>query len=116
MEVDRIANYHLRFDGKRHYIGCPIGTLGVSLRGKSSKISRRLNFALTHMRQFYQDAFLAALSLNESSEKEKTALIARAADLADRFHLSLQGLSTLGKVQGTANAIKQLSTKIQLGL
>lgn len=92
-EIERVANGYLRFDGKRYFIGCPIGTLAVSLRGKSQKLTRRLNFALNHMRQFYLGAFESGLARGEIRSSDS------ASELADRFQISLQGLSTLGKAQ-----------------
>jgi AcrR family transcriptional regulator len=109
-EVERIAASYLRFDGKRYFIGCPVGTLAVSLRGKSLKLTRRLNFALTHMRQFYQDAFEEGLATG------KVASGKRPADLADQFLLSLHGLSTLGKAYSNPARIKELSSLMIMNL
>ena len=108
-EVDRIANTYLRFDGKRYYIGCPVGTLAVSLRGKSLKLSRRLNFALTHMRQYYLAAFEGAKTGGHFKGSN-------AASLADRYQVSLQGLSTLGKALQNPTRIRELAAEIQSGL
>ncbi|MBL6688907.1 MAG: TetR/AcrR family transcriptional regulator [Pseudomonadales bacterium] len=102
-EIERIASGYLRFDGKRYYIGCPIGTLAVSLRGKSQKLTRRLNFALNHMRQFYVDAFETGLARGEIRSSDS------AADLADRFQISLHGLSTLGKAHSSNTRVRELA-------
>ncbi len=106
-EIERIATGYLRFDGKRYFIGCPIGTLAVSLRGKSLKIRRRLNFALTHMRQFYQDAYETGLSGGEIQSTES------AATLADRLQISLQGLSVLGKAYTSPGRIRKMADQIK---
>ncbi|MFT7220425.1 MAG: TetR/AcrR family transcriptional repressor of nem operon [Candidatus Azotimanducaceae bacterium] len=108
-EIDRISTSFQRFNGKRYFIGCPIGTLGVSLRGKSQKLTRRLNFALTHMRQFYVDAFEDGLRQGEFKNPDN----ATAGEFADRFQLGLQGLSTLGKVQSNPNKIKALRLELK---
>jgi TetR/AcrR family transcriptional repressor of nem operon len=105
-EVDRIAGSYLRFDGKRYYVGCPIGTLAVSLRGKSLKLSRRLNFALTHMRQYYVDAFEQARSTGYFSD-------ASTGKLADQFQIGLQGISTLGKALQNNTRIRELAAAMQ---
>lgn len=102
-EIERVASGYLRFDGKRYYIGCPIGTLAVSLRGKSQKLTRRLNFALNHMRQFYMDAFESGLSRGEIRSNKS------ASDLADQFQISLQGLSTLGKAHPGNTKVRELA-------
>lgn len=109
-EVERIASNFIRFDGRRYFIGCAIGTLGVSLRGKSLKLTRRLNFAMTHMRQFYLDAFERGLSRGEVGRHSS------APDLADRFQLSLQGLSTLGKTHSNPIKIKHLRAQVRATL
>ena len=109
-EIDRIATNFVRFEGRRYFIGCAIGTLGVSLRYKSLKLTRRLNFAMTHMRQFYLEAFERGLSRGEVSRSKS------AAELADRFQLGVQGLSTLGKAHSNANKIKDLSQVLQATL
>lgn len=106
-EIERIATGYLRFDGKRYFIGCPVGTLAVSLRGKSLKLTRRLNFALTHMRQFYLEEYERGLNEGEISSN------ASAADLADRFQISLQGLSSLGKAYGGQSKIRELAAQLQ---
>jgi TetR/AcrR family transcriptional repressor of nem operon len=105
-EVDRIATSYLRYDGKRYFIGCPIGTLALSLRGKSLKLTRRLNFALNHIHQFYQHAYTEGLA-DGSIEKS-----ASASDLADLLLIKLQGLSTLGKAFSNPAKIKDLSAGI----
>ncbi len=102
-EIERIAGSYLRFDGKRYFIGCPIGTLAVSLRGKSLKLTRRLNFALNHMRQFYIDAIEAGI--DEGDFKGPAAASAQ----ADSFQLKLQGLSTLGKANSNNARIRDLA-------
>jgi len=109
-EIERIANGYLRFDGKRYYIGCPIGTLAVSLRGKSQKLTRRLNFALNHMRQFYLDAYETGLARGEIRSDDS------ASDLADRFQVSLQGLSTLGKAHSSNTRAKELADLLIAGV
>jgi TetR/AcrR family transcriptional repressor of nem operon len=106
-EIERIATNYVRFDGKRYFIGCPIGTLAVSLRGKSAKLTRRLNFALNHMRQFYHDAFDSGLNSGEISSN------ASAADLADRFQIGLQGISTLGKAYPANTKIRELARQLK---
>ncbi|MBO6556283.1 MAG: TetR/AcrR family transcriptional regulator [Pseudomonadales bacterium] len=102
-EIERVANGYLRFDGKRYYIGCPIGTLAVSLRGKGQKLTRRLNFALNHMRQFYMNAFESGLSRGQLRSNKN------ASDLADQFQISLQGLSTLGKAHPGNAKVQELA-------
>ena len=102
-EIERIAQGYIRYDGKRYFIGCPIGTLGVSLRGKSPRLSRRLNFALTHMRQFYLDTFEAGLK-DGTFSGDRTA-----AALADEFLMKLQGLSTLGKAYTNHSRVRELA-------
>lgn len=109
-EIERVANGYLRFDGKRYFIGCPIGTLAVSLRGKSQKLTRRLNFALNHMRQFYLDAFEAGLSKGEIRSSVDAAV------LADRFQINLHGLSTLGKAQSSNSKVKEMADLLIAGL
>ena len=105
LEVDRIASSYLRFDGKRFFIGCPIGTLALGLRGKSPRLSRRLSFALTHMHQYYLDAFS---ELEGSGTGES-----RARARADQFQVSLQGLSTLGKAARSSARIRELARQLQ---
>ena len=109
-EIERIAGSYLRFDGKRHFIGCPIGTLAVSLRGKSLKLTRRLNFALTHMRQFYLDAFEKGLS------DQSVAAEDNAGNLADKFQISLQGMSALGKANGSNNKIRAMASQLHTSI
>jgi TetR/AcrR family transcriptional repressor of nem operon len=106
-EIERIASNYIRFEGKRYFIGCPIGTLAVSLRGKSLKLTRRLNFALTHMRQFYLDAFEQGLT---GGDIESTL---SAADLADRLQVGLQGMSTLGKAQSGSRKVRDMAALLQ---
>lgn len=106
-EIERIASSYLRSEGKRYFIGCPVGTLAVSLRGKSLKLTRRLNFALTHMRQFYLNTFEQGLS---SGEIQSTL---SAADLADQFQIGLQGLSTLGKAQPGSRKVREMAELLQ---
>jgi TetR/AcrR family transcriptional repressor of nem operon len=106
-EIERVASSYLRFDGKRYFIGCPVGTLAVSLRGKSLKLTRRLNFALTHMRQFYQDAY------EEGLNKREIQSTVSAGDLASRLQISLQGLSTLGKAYGNNSKIKEMADQLK---
>jgi TetR/AcrR family transcriptional repressor of nem operon len=106
-EIERVSSGYLRFDGKRYFIGCPIGTLAVSLRGKSLKISRRLTFALTHMRQFYQDAYEAGLRQGDIQSTES------AGTLADRLQLSLQGMSVLGKAYSSTSKIRKMADQIK---
>ena len=109
-EIDRIVASYLRFDGKRHFIGCPIGTLAVSLRGKSLKLTRRLTFALTHMHQYYQSAF------ERGQADGDVTLAGDPADLADIFQLNLQGLSTLGKAHGNATRVRELADLLKAGI
>ncbi len=106
LEVERVAGNYLRYDGKRYFIGCPVGSLAVGLRGKSLKLTRRLNFALTHIRQFYQDAYTEGL---KSGEINSTS---NASDLADSFMINLQGISTLGKAYSNPGKIKQMSSLV----
>lgn len=106
-EIERVSAGYLRFDGKRYFIGCPIGTLAVSLRGKSLKITRRLNFALTHMRQFYQDAYETGLSQGEIQSTDS------AGNLADRLQMGLQGLSVLGKAYSSTNKIRAMADQLK---
>lgn len=106
-EIERIASGYIRSEGKRYFIGCPIGTLAVSLRGKSLKLTRRLNFALTHMRQFYLGAFEQGLA---SGDIQSTL---SAADLADQLQVGLQGLSTLGKTQTGSRKVHDMSALLQ---
>lgn len=98
LEIERIAGGYLRYDGKRYFIGCPVGTLAVSLRGKSPRLTRRLNFALNHIRQYYQDAFESTSGDGVSS-----------AEHADLWFMKLQGLSTLGKASGNQARIRELA-------
>ncbi len=102
-EINRVASGYLRFDGKRYYIGCPIGTLAVSLRGKSQKLTRRLNFALNHMRQFYLDTYETGLSRGEIRSSSS------ASELADLFQISLQGMSTLGKANPNNAKVREMA-------
>lgn len=106
-EVDRVAGGYIRMDGKRHYVGCAVGTLAVGLRGKSQKLTRRLNFALNHMRQFYTDAY------QEGRDQGKLKTRDSAAELADRFQLGLQGLSTMGKALQNGSRIRELSLELK---
>ena len=106
-EVDRIATSYLRYDGKRYFIGCPIGALALSLRGKSLKLTRRLNFALNHIHQYYQDAY--AQGLADGSIKKS----ANASQLADLLLINLQGLSTLGKAFSNPGKIRDLSASVR---
>ena len=105
-EIERVSSNYLRYDGKRYFIGCPIGTLAVSLRGKSHKLSRRLNFALNHMLQFYQGAFAEGLKSGDIKSS------ANASDLANRLLISLQGISTLGKASSNSTRIKEMSSQV----
>lgn len=107
-EIDRIASGYIRYDGKRHFIGCPVGTLAVSLRGKSMKLTRRLNFAMTHMLQFYQDAFKQGVKRGEFEGD--------AGELADRFQVMVQGLSTMGKAQSNSALVKDLADNLKRSL
>lgn len=101
-EIERIAAGYLRYDGKRYFIGCPVGTLAVSLRGKSPRLTRRLNFALTHMRQFYLDALDADGGSSSMSSSDR----------ADLWFMQLQGLSTLGKASGNQARIRELADNL----
>ncbi|MDA0273179.1 MAG: TetR/AcrR family transcriptional regulator [Proteobacteria bacterium] len=106
-EIERIASSYIRSEGKRYFIGCPIGTLAVSLRGKSLKLTRRLTFALTHMRQFYLDAFERGL---DGGDIQSTL---SAADLADQLLVGLQGMSTLGKAQPGSRKVREVAALLQ---
>ncbi len=108
LEIDRIASGYIRYDGKRHYIGCPVGTLAVSLRGKSMKLTRRLNFAMTHMLQFYVDAYKQGIRNGEFSGDAST--------MAHRFQLMTQGLSTMGKAQSGGSLVKDLADNLKKSL
>ena len=109
-EIERIGSSSVRFEGKRYFIGCPIGTLAVSLRGKSLKLTRRLNFALTHMRQFYLSAFERGLATGEIQSS------LTASDLADQLQIELQGMSTLGKAQPGSHKVREMSRLLQTRL
>ncbi len=106
-EIDRIAASYRRMDNRRYFIGCPVGTLAVSMRGKSQKITRRLNFALTHMRQFYQQAFEKAVELHLLESDNDPA------QRADELMLDVHGLSTLGKAYGNPARIRALASVIK---
>lgn len=106
-ELDRIASSYLRFDGKRYFIGCPVGTLAVSLRGKSQRLTRRLTFALTHMHQYYQDAYAEALKAGQIESKQS------ASDLADQFQVSVQGMSTLGKAYSNPAKLRDIRKQLR---
>lgn len=105
LEINRIASCYLRSDGKRFFIGCPVGSLAVNLRGRSPKLTRRLNFAMTHMRQYYVGAFAA---LQDSRDNRMDPDV-----LADRFQISLQGLSTMGKALQNHSKVSQLASALQ---
>ena len=77
------------------------------MRGKSLKLTRRLNFALTHMRQFYLDAF--ERGLNGGDIKSTMS----AADLADQLLVGLQGMSTLGKAQPGSRKVREVAALLQ---
>ncbi|MBT4161600.1 MAG: TetR/AcrR family transcriptional regulator [Gammaproteobacteria bacterium] len=110
-EISRVASHFQRFEGRRYFVGCQVGTLAVGLRGKSPKMTRRLNFALTHMRQFYHRAFAEGLESGELISKLP------AADLADRFQISLQGLTALGKTYSSSSIkIKGMANQLQRAL
>lgn len=106
-EIERIAASYCRFDGKRHFIGCPIGTLSISLRSKSLKITRRLTFALNHMRQYYVAAFEQAIKQGQIDGSTP------AATQADLFQISLQGLSTLGKAHASNTKIREMADQLK---
>ena len=109
-EISRVASNYQRFENRRYFVGCPVGTLATGLRGKSPRLTRRLNFALTHMHQFYQDAFAEGL--------ESGDLIADvpASDLAARFQISLQGLTALGKAYSGNTRVKEMGIQLQRAL
>ncbi len=124
LEVERIAAHYVRFEGKRYFIGCPIGTLAVSLRGKSQKLTRRLNFALNHMRQFYTDAYADMYSQDMNREdtigQDMKSQHMKSTDkspqkkpavLADSLMIRIQGLSALGKVTSSPR-VKEFSRQI----
>ena len=109
-EIERISGNFMRHNGKRYYIGCPIGTLAIALRGRSPRLTRRLNFALTHMKQFYQESFEAGI------ERGEITLQGSASDMADRYHISGHGLSSLGKASPSPTKIRDLSRQLLAGL
>lgn len=107
-EIDRVASSYIRDEGKRHFVGCPVGTLAVSLRGKNMKLTRRLNFAMNHMRQFYLDAYEAGV---HRGEFEGSANL-----LADRFQVMVQGLSTMGKARSGNTLVRDLAENLKASL
>ena len=98
-EINRVAGGYYKREGRRHFVGCPICTLAVNLKGKSPRATRRLSFALTHMNQFYQAAF--------AEVDEDTA-----ADNADSFQIGLAGLTTLGKATSSAARIRTMTAQL----
>jgi TetR/AcrR family transcriptional repressor of nem operon len=109
-EIERVSSNYARFDGRRYFVGCPIGTLAVALRGRGPRLTRRLNFALTHMRQFYTEAFA------EGIDNDEIILQDSAEEMADRFMIGLQGLTSLGKASSSAARIREMSRHLLAGL
>ena len=90
----------------RHLTGSPIGTLSVSMAGKSEKIRKRINFAFTHMRHFYLTAFTKAL---DNGEIDSTC---DANQLADLLLVTIQGIGIIGRSTNSPVKVKKLVNNI----
>ena len=90
----------------RHLTGSPIGTLSVSMAGKSEKIRKRINFAFTHMRHFYLTAFTEAL---DNGEIDSTC---DANQLADLLLVTIQGIGIIGRSTNSPVKVKKLVNNI----
>jgi len=86
--------------------GSPIGTLSVSMAGKSEKIRKRINFAFTHMRHFYLAAFTKALDKGEFDSRLD------ANQLADLLLVTIQGIGIVGRSNNSPAKVKKLVNNI----
>jgi TetR/AcrR family transcriptional repressor of nem operon len=99
---------HILAGRSKQFTGCPIGTLSVSLAGKSSKIRKRINFALSHMRHFYVKAFTDAKENGDiNSELE-------ADQLADLLLVTIQGIGIISRCYNSQAKIRKLVNNIML--
>jgi TetR/AcrR family transcriptional repressor of nem operon len=97
---------HILAGRSKQFTGCPIGTLSVSLAGKSSKIRKRINFALNHMRHFYVQAFTDAVENGDiNSELE-------ADQLADLLLVTIQGIGIISRCYNSQAKIRKLVNNI----
>jgi len=93
--------------GRAKYITVsPIGTLSVSMAGKSEKIRKRINFAFTHMRHFYFAAFTKALDKGEFDSRLD------ANQLADLLLVTIQGIGIIGRSNNSPAKVKKLVNNI----
>jgi len=90
----------------RHITGSPIGTLSVSMAGKSEKIRKRINFAFTHMRHFYLTAFTEALDNGDIDSPMD------ANQLADLLLVAIQGIGIIGRSNNSPAKVKKLVNNI----
>ena len=90
----------------RHVTGSPIGTLSVTMAGKSEKIRKRINFAFTHMRHFYHTAFTEALDNGEVDSPLD------ANQLADLLLVTIQGIGIIGRCSNSPAKVKKLVNNI----
>lgn len=90
----------------RHITGSPIGTLSVTMAGKSEKIRKRINFAFTHMRHFYHTAFTEALDNGEVDSPLD------ANQLADLLLVTIQGIGIIGRSSNSPAKVKKLVNNI----
>ena len=99
---------HILAGRSKQFTGCPIGTLSVTLAGKSSKIRKRINFALNHMRHFYVRAFTDAIEKGDiKSELE-------ADQLADLLLVTIQGIGIISRCYNSQAKIRKLVNNIML--
>lgn len=99
---------HILAGRSKQFTGCPIGTLSVSLAGKSSKIRKRINFALSHMRHFYVKAFTEAIDngdINSDLEADQ---------LADLLLVTIQGIGIISRCYNSQAKIRKLVNNIML--
>ena len=90
----------------RHFTGSPIGTLSVSMAGRSEKIRKRINFAFTHMRHFYLTAFTEALDNGDINSPLD------ANQLADLLLVTIQGISIIGRSNNSPARVRKLVANI----
>lgn len=106
--IHTYSRSHILEGRSKQFTGCPIGTLSVTLAGKSEKIRKRINFAMNHMRHFYVKAFTQAL---ESGDLHSDL---DAKQLADLLLATIQGIGIVSRCYNSPIKIRKMVNNIML--